>query len=137
MRPLGVDMASGAPEQHDARRWRSDYAGRHVHRDSPFVARATALVLKQLSIINGLSVNDASGGIVNHGTLTSQPGRCRKTSPSTAAAGSSATVGGTLTVDDSTLSGNNAFWLGGGIWSTSKTLTVRNLRDFEGEWIGY
>jgi hypothetical protein len=34
-------------------------------------------------------------------------------------------VGGTLTVDDSTLSGNNAFLPGGGIWSTSKTLTVR------------
>jgi hypothetical protein len=46
-------------------------------------------------------------------------------------------VGGTLTADDSTLSGNNAFLPGGGIWSTSKTLTVRNLRDFEGEWIGY
>jgi hypothetical protein len=35
-------------------------------------------------------------------------------------------VGGTLTVDDSTLSGNNAFLPGGAIWSTSKTLTVRN-----------
>jgi hypothetical protein len=85
---------------------------------------------------NGFSVNDASGGIVNHGTLTSQPGRCRKTSPSMAA-GSSATSEARSTADDSTLSGNNAFLPGGGIWSTSKTLTVRNLRDCEGEWIGY
>jgi hypothetical protein len=45
--------------------------------------------------------------------------------------------GGTLTVDDSTLSGNNVFVPGGGIWSRGKTLTVRNPRDFEGEWIGY
>jgi hypothetical protein len=46
-------------------------------------------------------------------------------------------VGGALTVDDSTLSGNNAFLPGGAIWSTSKNAHRPQPRDFEGERIGY
>src|SRR5579871_6132144 len=95
--------------------------GNHAYQPFLIIGGMT-VSMSGLTIANGKS--DNGGGVANSGTLT--------VSDSTFS-GNSATIGGdciysdgTLTVSDSTFSGNSATVLGGGIENSSGTATVIN-----------
>jgi filamentous hemagglutinin family protein len=83
------------------------------------------VTLDGMSIVKGKNAGNAGGGILNLGTLT--------VNNSTLSGNNAANGGGilnsstgTLTVNNSTLSGNNATTSGGGIYNDKGTLTVNN-----------
>ena len=86
------------------------------------VAAASAVTFSGLTIANGFSPNTAGGGIVNRGTLTITNSTI--SGNSVTGHGGGIANGGTLTVTNSTISGNTASGgtlgnQGGGIYNTS------------------
>ncbi|GBD25853.1 hypothetical protein HRbin30_01179 [bacterium HR30] len=86
------------------------------------------LTLQNLTIANGASSGDGAG-IYNGGTLTVTNSTFSGNTvipPGAAGGGGIFNAGGTLTVTNSTFSGNSAQFHGGGIFNAGGTLTVTN-----------
>ncbi len=89
------------------------------------------LLLQNISLIKGLNTLDSGGAIENYGHLTIQNSTLsdNKTTTASSVGGGAVYNGGggaTLTIIDSTLSGNIATYFGGGVYNSGGTVTISN-----------